>query len=116
MVKSVTYYAAEEFANKTFESCKNVQSPALSGSVLKILCGQWGVELCNPKRLFESCGAEDNPFVPFKIEYNFGPDVPDGMILYSNKIVPCNEGVMVSSLICIFGSFVSRHLVLCSQV
>ena len=114
MVKAVTYYAAEEFANNIFESCKDVYSPTLSGPAFIVICGPWGPELCTPKRLFEFCGAVDNPYVPFKIEYNFGPDVPDGMILYNNKIVPCNEGVMVSSLICTFGSLVSRLLVLCS--
>ena len=97
MVKSITYYADEEFANKIYDSCKDVQSSVAGGPAFGVMCGAWGAELCTPKRLFEYCGSTDNYYVPFKIEYNYGPEIPEGMKLYNTEIIPCNETVDVSS-------------------
>ena len=34
IVKDVTYLVKKQFVNETYDSCKNVQFPALSGTVM----------------------------------------------------------------------------------
>ena len=50
MVKSVTYFVSEEFNDRTYESCKNVQFPAQSDTVMGLLCGAYGSKKCTAKR------------------------------------------------------------------
>ena len=50
MVKSVTYFVSEEFNERTYESCKNVQFPAQSDTVMGLLCGSHGSKKCTAKR------------------------------------------------------------------
>jgi hypothetical protein len=41
---------AEEYAQNAFDSCKEVQYPAINGLALDMLCGPWGSALCTPLR------------------------------------------------------------------
>ena len=50
MVKAVTYFVSEEFNERTYESCKNVQFPAQSDTVMGLLCGAYGSKKCTAKR------------------------------------------------------------------
>ena len=50
MVKSLTYFVSEEFNDRTYESCKNVQFPAQSDTVMGLLCGAYGSKKCTAKR------------------------------------------------------------------
>ena len=72
MVRSVTYFVSEEFNEATYQSCKNVQFPAQSDTVMGLLCGPWGSKKCTAKRWFDYMGSITNGFSPFQISYEYG--------------------------------------------
>jgi len=74
MVKSVTYFVNREYNEDTYESCKNVQFPATSDTVMGLLCGPWGSKACTAKRWFEYMGSVTNGYSPFQISYEFGSE------------------------------------------
>ena len=98
MVKEVEYFMNATFAEKLYDSCKNVYSPSFSGPAITAMCGSWGAELCNFRRFFEFLGdVVNNAFVPFQITYNFDESPPAGIEPYNSKVTPCNEAVDVST-------------------
>ena len=100
MVKEVEYFMNATFAEKLYDSCKNVYSPSFSGPAITAMCGSWGAELCNFRRFFEFLGdVVNNAFVPFQITYNFDESPPAGIEPYNSKVTPCNEAVDVSTLL-----------------
>ena len=88
MVKAVTYFVSEEFNERTYESCKNVQFPAQSDTVMGLLCGAYGSKKCTAKRSdsggkehfeilfsfrwFDYMGSISNGYSPFQISYEYG--------------------------------------------
>ena len=97
MVKEVEYFMNATFAEKLYDSCKNVYSPSFSAPAIKAMCGKWGSDYCNFRRFFEFLGdVVNNQFVPFQITYNFD-ESPDGIEPYNSKVTPCNEAVDVST-------------------
>ena len=95
MVKDITYFVKDEFATKTFDSCKNVQFPALSGTVMDMLCGPWGSSLCNPRRWWDFLGSDDNGYSPFQISYSYGEDgvdvSEDGHVYHTSEVLSCKD-------------------------
>jgi hypothetical protein len=68
MVKEVEYFMTESLSLGIYNSCKNVYSPSLNNYAFSVLCGTWGVGLCNPTRLFDYLGdVYNNPYVPFNV-------------------------------------------------
>jgi len=68
MVSGVEYFMSESLSLGIYDSCKNVYSPSLQNYAFSVLCGAWGVDLCNPKRLFDYLGdVNNNPYVPFNV-------------------------------------------------
>ena len=72
MVKDVTYLVAEDFATETFDSCVNVQWPAMSDTIMVMFCGMWGSTDCTPHRWWDYLGSVDNGYSPFQINYEYG--------------------------------------------
>ena len=72
MVKAVTYHVSEEFNRRTYESCKNVQFPSTSDTVMGLLCGPHGSKDCTAKRWFDYMGSITNGYSPFQINYDYG--------------------------------------------
>ena len=72
MVKSVTYHVSEEYNDLTYESCKNVQFPSTSDTVMGLLCGPHGSKGCTAKRWFDYMGSITNGYSPFQINYDYG--------------------------------------------
>ncbi|KAI4483549.1 hypothetical protein M0804_007809 [Polistes exclamans] len=95
-VTELELYIAEEYINKTYESCKNVINPSSGGLAMDIACGSHGASRCTPKKWFEYMGStSENGFVPFQINNVY--DHPDPW----NAIVkPCNEPYDNTSLSC----------------
>ena len=94
MVKDITYFVKEEFANETYDSCKNVQFPALSGTVMDMLCGPWGSLYCTPRRWWDFMGSDDSGYSPFKITYDYGVNTEtsgDGHSYHYDQILSCKE-------------------------
>ena len=94
MVKSVTYFVSEEFNEATYQSCKNVQFPSASDTVMSLLCGRWGSKKCTAKRWFDFMGSITNGYSPFQISYEYGGsggDSPSGHSYHSPSTVPCHQ-------------------------
>jgi Niemann-Pick C1 protein len=92
MVKEVTYYANESFAIQLYDSCKNVYFAGM-GSVMGMMCGSWGAQMCNHKRFFEFLGDGKSSLVPFQITYNFTTNLP-GVVPYNPTMLPCSQPVL----------------------
>jgi hypothetical protein len=71
MVKDVTYFANDQWVSNTYNSCKDIQVPALGGTILVFLCGPWGENNCTPHRMFDFLGDFSNGYTPFKINYEY---------------------------------------------
>ena len=68
MVKEVEYFMNATFAEKVYDSCKNVYCPAFGAPAITAMCGTWGAELCTFRRFFEFLGdVVNNGFVPFQV-------------------------------------------------
>ena len=91
-LKDLTYFVAEEFNTKTFDSCVNVQFPPLSDTIMSIMCGPWGSAYCTPKRFWDFLGSVDNGYSPFNIWYEYGTEETseDGHIYHNPEILTCN--------------------------
>lgn len=101
MVQSVTYFIHPEYNVQSYESCRGVTSAATSGSVMTLLCGPWGPQLCTPERWFEYMGSMTNGYSPFNIFYKFTNETSeDGRYFPHNPlVVPCNQPINNSSVI-----------------
>ena len=49
-VSEVNFYIDEGFTQNVYSSCKDVVSPATTGTVMDLMCGAWGSNLCTPRR------------------------------------------------------------------
>ena len=109
MVHEVEYFMNPTFAEKVYDSCKNVYSPAFGAPAITAMCGFWGWELCNFRRFFEFLGdVTNNAYVPFQITYNFD-ETPDGIEPYNSKVIPCNEAVDVSTVTVKWSLFLNKN-------
>ena len=102
MVREVTYFVSEEFNEATYQSCKNVQFPAQSDTVMGLLCGNWGSKKCTAKRWFDYMGSIKNGFSPFQISYEYGSSQlsADNFTHHSPVTTPCHESVMPGMAAC----------------
>lgn len=94
MVKNLTYFVAEEFASRTFDSCKNVQFPPVSDTIMFMLCGSWGSRFCTPRRWWDFLGSVDNGYSPFAISYDYGVKAntsEDGHYYHNPDVLSCDE-------------------------
>ena len=94
MVKNLTYFVAEEFASRTFDSCKNVQFPEVGDTIMFMLCGSWGSQECTPRRWWDFLGSVDNGYSPFAISYDYGVKTntsEDGHYYHNPDVLSCDE-------------------------
>ena len=93
MVKDITFFAHTDFVTDVYESCKDVQFPAVSDTIMYMLCGAWGSEYCNPFRWFDFMGSVDNGYAPFQINYDYSNDLTsnDGHHYHNPEVIPCND-------------------------
>ena len=93
MVESVTYFAHTEFIEGMYDSCKDVNNPAL-GPVMSFFCGEWGAENCDAYKMCNFQGSVSNGYAPFTIHYDYSNEsmTEDGEHVYHNPpAVPCHE-------------------------
>ena len=95
-VRSVTYFVSEKFNDATYDSCKNVQFPAQSDTVMGLLCGPWGSKKCTAKRWFDYMGSITNGFSPFQISYEYGSSLMSGdnHTYHSPETTTCDQPVV----------------------
>nr|XP_018903038.1 PREDICTED: Niemann-Pick C1 protein-like [Bemisia tabaci] len=91
VVTEIDVYMSNTYLNGVFDSCKQVSMPSSGQLVLDFMCGSWGASRCTPHKWFRFMGRrEQNPFVPFNINY-FSSDEPiKGFLPFNGTIIPCN--------------------------
>jgi len=92
MVQDVVYHVHTEFNEKTYDSCKNVQFPALSDTIMALMCGPWGSANCDAQKWFNYMGSLGNGYSPFQITYTFSSlsENEDGYENHNPIVLPCN--------------------------
>lgn len=89
---SLNFFIGNEYAEKTYESCKDVILSSTNAPALNVLCGPWGSYHCNPKRWFDYMGdAEGNVYTPFTMHYQFMDVVDEGVEINGTEIVGYNN-------------------------
>ncbi|XP_076237952.1 NPC intracellular cholesterol transporter 1 homolog 1b [Calliopsis andreniformis] len=85
-VTEMEVYVAQEYMDKTYDSCKNVIHPASGNLGMDLGCGVHGASRCTAKLWYEYQGDPTaNPFVPFRMI--FMPDKP----YWNHSVKPCEK-------------------------
>ena len=93
VVAELTYFTHKEFNEDTYNSCKNVQFPSMSDTIMGLLCGPWGSMYCTPERWWTYLGTTANGYSPFEIHYDIKNQTKsdDGSFTYHNPaMTACN--------------------------
>ena len=93
MVGSVLYYVHTQFNQETFDSCKNIQFPALGGTIMVVICGPWGDAYCTSERWWNYLGTTKNGLSPFDINYAYSnsTSAENGYIYHNPPVTSCRE-------------------------
>ncbi|XP_011504698.1 PREDICTED: Niemann-Pick C1 protein-like [Ceratosolen solmsi marchali] len=101
-IEALEIFLSEEYANSTYDSCKDVVNP--SSGMLAMDFGCNGAKDCTPKRWFDYMGNSNiNSFVPFFIDYVFNAsELQSKFITHSlnPKTKNCSERYDNSTLAC----------------
>uniref|UniRef100_A0AAQ5YKR8 SSD domain-containing protein n=1 Tax=Amphiprion ocellaris TaxID=80972 RepID=A0AAQ5YKR8_AMPOC len=89
-------FLTTNFADASFQSCKNVRIPATGGFAIATMCGRYGAKLCTPQRWFDFQGDSSNGLAPLDIDFQLMKEgdttgVPEGVIPYNGRALGCNE-------------------------
>ncbi|XP_022075501.1 NPC1-like intracellular cholesterol transporter 1 isoform X2 [Acanthochromis polyacanthus] len=89
-------FLTTDFADASFQSCKNVRIPATGGFAIATMCGRYGAKLCTPQRWFDFQGDSSNGLAPLDIDFHLMKEgdttgVPEGVIPYNGRALRCNE-------------------------
>ncbi|XP_068130864.1 NPC1-like intracellular cholesterol transporter 1 [Hyperolius riggenbachi] len=85
----------EEFAEKSFDSCKNVRLPSTGGYAMSAMCGKYGVEFCTAQRWLDFQGDISNGLAPLEINFHLldnMTEVGGGVKPLSTNVWSCSEG------------------------
>lgn len=91
---------AEDYLNKTFDSCKNVMMPSTGQHGIELMgCNDLGSKKCTPMQWFSHMGnVNSDEKIPFQINY-----IPvrseksfEGKNPLNMTVVPCSQSVNVS--------------------
>lgn len=106
--EGVVGYAAflsTDFADASFQSCKNVRIPATGGLAIGTMCGRFGSKHCNPQRWYDFQGDSSNGLAPLDIDFHLiKPEdtegLPEGIVPYSGNALKCNETTSSGGMAC----------------
>lgn len=89
-------YLSTDFADASFQSCKNVIIPATGGLAIGTMCGRFGSKHCNPQRWYDFQGDSSNGLAPLDIDFHLvkpgdTEGLPEGTIPYRGNALKCNE-------------------------
>ncbi|KAG9488785.1 hypothetical protein GDO78_005007 [Eleutherodactylus coqui] len=85
-----------QFAEKSFDSCKNVRLPSTGGFAIATMCGKYGAELCTTQRWLDFQGDISNGLAPLDIDFRLidnGTYVGDNIVPHNSKVWSCSVGV-----------------------
>ncbi|MGH0183683.1 UNVERIFIED_CONTAM: hypothetical protein FKN15_012752, partial [Acipenser sinensis] len=87
-------YLSREFADRSFDSCKNVRIPATGGFAISTMCGKYGSTLCNTQRWLDFQGNSGNGLAPLDIDFRLidnNTQVGQGIVPLNTRVWSCNE-------------------------
>uniref|UniRef100_A0A8C6V3P2 NPC1 like intracellular cholesterol transporter 1 n=1 Tax=Neogobius melanostomus TaxID=47308 RepID=A0A8C6V3P2_9GOBI len=89
-------YISTRFAERSFQSCKNVRIPATGGFAISTMCGRYGAKLCTPQRWYDFQGDSSNGLAPMDLDFHLVSDeaagsLPNGIVPYNGTALKCNE-------------------------
>ncbi|CAB1320074.1 unnamed protein product, partial [Coregonus sp. 'balchen'] len=98
-------YLSTSFADKSFDSCKNVRIPATGGYAIATMCGRYGSALCTAQRWYDFQGDSSNGLAPLDIDFRLIPEgvtegIPDGVVPYAGRALGCNEMTPTGAEVC----------------
>ncbi|OCT86577.1 NPC1-like intracellular cholesterol transporter 1 [Xenopus laevis] len=88
-------YFRRQFADESFNSCRNVRLPATGGYAIAAMCGKYGAELCNSQRWLDFQGDTSNGLAPLAIDFNLidnNIEIGDGIVPHYSRVWSCSEG------------------------
>ncbi|XP_075457835.1 NPC1-like intracellular cholesterol transporter 1 isoform X2 [Ascaphus truei] len=88
-------YFRRQFADESFNSCRNVRLPSTGGYAIAAMCGKYGAELCTSQRWLDFQGDISNGLAPLIIDFRLldnSTEVGDGIVPHYSKVWGCNEG------------------------
>lgn len=88
-------YYAQDFADRSFNSCKGVRLPATGGYAIGAMCGKYGATLCTTQRWLDFQGDSSNGLAPFEILFKLSDDpvVGGGIVPFNGTTWKCSESV-----------------------
>ncbi|XP_073444736.1 NPC1-like intracellular cholesterol transporter 1 [Dendrobates tinctorius] len=84
-----------QFADRTFDSCKNVRLPATGGYAISTMCGRYGAEFCTSQRWLDFQGDISNGLAPLVIDFKLvdnTTEVREGIIPHDSTVWSCSVG------------------------
>lgn len=89
-------YVSSTFAERAFQSCKNVRIPATGGFAISTMCGRFGAKLCTAQRWYDFQGDSSNGLAPLDIDFRLikpgdTTGLPEGVVPYNGQALKCNE-------------------------
>ncbi|XP_069800263.1 NPC1-like intracellular cholesterol transporter 1 [Dendropsophus ebraccatus] len=84
-----------DFADSSFNSCRNVRLPATGGYAISTMCGQFGAEYCTSQRWLDFQGDISNGLAPLIIDFrliNNDTEVGGGIVPHSSTVWSCSVG------------------------
>lgn len=90
-VNELDYAVNTSYADRLYDSCKNVSNPTTGAKALDIICGNWP-DGCNGKNWLRFLTDKSiNTMVPFKINVKNTLDGTDMTMLMNSETFRCNE-------------------------
>lgn len=89
-------YYTQDFADRSFNSCKGVRLPSVGGYAISTMCGKYGATLCTAQRWLDFQGDSSNGLAPLEISFKLMPDdsvVGDDIVPLNGTTWRCSEPV-----------------------
>lgn len=98
-------YLTTNFADASFQSCKNVRIPTTGGFAIATMCGRYGAKLCTAQRWYDFQGDSSNGLAPLDIDFKLMKEgdtagLPEGVIPYNGRALKCNETTPSGGQVC----------------
>ncbi|XP_060107597.1 NPC1-like intracellular cholesterol transporter 1 [Heteronotia binoei] len=89
-------YYNQDFADKSFNSCKGVRLPSIGGYAIATMCGKYGATLCTTQRWLDFQGDSGNGLAPLEVSFKLMSDnsvVGSDIVPFNGTTWKCSEPV-----------------------
>ncbi|XP_040270508.1 NPC1-like intracellular cholesterol transporter 1 [Bufo bufo] len=85
----------QQFAERSFDSCRNVRLPATGGFAISTMCGKYGAEFCTSQRWLDFQGDISNGLAPLIIDFRLidnNTEVGGSIVPHNSTVWSCSVG------------------------